>query len=432
MLRALARAFASSPSCVLLVDTSGTIRYANDAFSAAVGRSHRDLTGANLADLAPGDDLGLAIGAARPWQGQFSLTFGGDRYAGAASITPISDRSGECRYMLCTSDVLHRLAPDDTAADESESGPNVLVVDLDGAILFTHRTVPGISREEAIGSSIFEYMPADHHDRIRAYIAEVIDSRKSISYEVPSVGPYGAVLQYRTQVGPIERGGQVVALSFISSEISQVAPELEDRYRVLAEAGMEGLIIHDLQRVIDANQTVCEMFGYHIADFVGRPITGLFGPPTRRLLLEASFYQTGALHEATGLRNDGTSFQIEVCGKSLPHSTGLATVIAVRELSGRRRRTRARSATVLARRTRLVRATARPSKLAAVDLSTREREVLELLAQGLTNRAVSERLQISARTIDHHVSHILGKLSVPNRTAAAMAARRKGLLRPDK
>jgi PAS domain S-box-containing protein len=430
MLRALARAFAFSPSCVLLVDASGTIRYANDAFSAAVGRSHRDLTGANLADLGPDDALGRAIGAARPWQGQFSLTFGGDRYAGAASITPLVDASGACAYLLCTSDGLHpQPSTDGALASSGEQTSNlVLVVDLDGAILFVDRTVPGISREQTIGSSIFEFVPAGHHERLRAYIAEVFDSRKSISYEIPSVGPYGTLVQYRVHVGPIERDGEVVALSFISSAITEQGPEVEDRYRFLAEAGMEGLIIHDRTAVIDANQAVCEMFGYDIADLSGRPIADLFPAPTQRLLVEASFYETGAPHNAVGLRNDGTLFQIEVCGKSLPHSSGLATVIAVRAKSKPRR---ARPVPP-ARRPRAPSKTAGVKKLGPVDLSTRELDVLELLAQGMTNRAVAQGLRVSARTIDHHVSHILGKLGVANRTAAAMAARRKGLLRQDK
>ena len=416
---------------MLLVGTSGDIRYANEAFCSAIGRAPRDVVGANLADLGPDSALWLAIEAAQPWQGQFSLTMGGDRYAGTASVTPLVDASGACAYLLCTSDGLHAQPSVDGAAPPGEQTSSlVFVVDLDGTILFVDRTVPGISREQTVGSSIFEFVPADHHERMRAYLAEVFVGRKSISYEIPSVGPYGTVVQYRVQVGPIERDGEVVALSFISTAITEQGPEVEDRYRFLAEAGMEGLIIHDRNAVIDANQAVCEMFGYDIADLSGRPIADLFAAPSRLLLLEPSFYETGALHDAVGLRNDGTSFPIEVCGKSLPHPSGLATVIAVRAKPHPAAPVPAASSP--AKRTRAASTAAAANKLGPVDLSTRELDVLELLAQGMTNRAVSERLRVSARTVDHHVSHILGKLGVSNRTAAAMAARRKGLLRQDK
>jgi len=62
-------------------------------------------------------------------------------------------------------------------------------------------------------------------------------------------------------------------------------------------------------------------------------------------------------------------------------------------------------------------------------LTAREVEVLELLAEGLTNGEIAERLYISPRTAGVHVSHILAKLSAPNRASAAAAAHRRRLLR---
>jgi DNA-binding NarL/FixJ family response regulator len=53
--------------------------------------------------------------------------------------------------------------------------------------------------------------------------------------------------------------------------------------------------------------------------------------------------------------------------------------------------------------------------------------VLALLAHGLRNADIAERLVLSAKTVDHHVSSILRKLAVPNRAAAAREASRLGL-----
>lgn len=64
---------------------------------------------------------------------------------------------------------------------------------------------------------------------------------------------------------------------------------------------------------------------------------------------------------------------------------------------------------------------------ALTHLSEREREVLGLMARGLTNAQIALVLSISARTVQHHVGHILSKLSAPNRTAAAAAAYSLGL-----
>jgi DNA-binding NarL/FixJ family response regulator len=61
-------------------------------------------------------------------------------------------------------------------------------------------------------------------------------------------------------------------------------------------------------------------------------------------------------------------------------------------------------------------------------LSSRERDVLQLLADGLTNREIAEALFISKRTVDGHVSSLLGKLGVASRREAIRAARDLELL----
>ena len=60
-------------------------------------------------------------------------------------------------------------------------------------------------------------------------------------------------------------------------------------------------------------------------------------------------------------------------------------------------------------------------------LTPREREVLALLAEGLTNRRIAERLVVSEHTVHRHVTSILRKLDLPTRAAAAAVAARSGL-----
>jgi RNA polymerase sigma factor (sigma-70 family) len=62
------------------------------------------------------------------------------------------------------------------------------------------------------------------------------------------------------------------------------------------------------------------------------------------------------------------------------------------------------------------------------EVTPREREVLRLLAEGLTNRQIAERLVVSEHTVHRHVTNILRKLELPSRTAAAAHAVRSGLL----
>ncbi len=62
------------------------------------------------------------------------------------------------------------------------------------------------------------------------------------------------------------------------------------------------------------------------------------------------------------------------------------------------------------------------------DLTPREREVLGLLAEGLSNRAIAGRLGISEHTAKFHVHIILGKLGTQSRTEAVVQAARLGLI----
>ena len=124
----------------------------------------------------------------------------------------------------------------------------------------------------------------------------------------------------------------------------------------------------------------------------------------RGLLEDAvdAFDRCGAPYEAAGARQELAAI-LAALGR--PDA-------AARETAAARERLRA-----------LATATAPP----LAELTPREREVLGLLAQGLTNREIAARLVLSEHTVHRHVSHVLGKLGLPSRAAAAAHAARAGL-----
>lgn len=78
----------------------------------------------------------------------------------------------------------------------------------------------------------------------------------------------------------------------------------------------------------------------------------------------------------------------------------------------------------------LLREMSRPRSAPLDELSAREREVLELVAEGLSNQEIGDRLGLAEKTIKHYMTSILGKLRVRSRVEAALFAYREGMARP--
>jgi DNA-binding NarL/FixJ family response regulator len=87
----------------------------------------------------------------------------------------------------------------------------------------------------------------------------------------------------------------------------------------------------------------------------------------------------------------------------------------------------ARHADETARLLRELGAPGRQAPRTGTALTRREQQVLELLAEGLSNPQIAERLVISPRTAEHHVHNVLSKLGLGNRAEAAAYAAREGV-----
>ena len=111
-------------------------------------------------------------------------------------------------------------------------------------------------------------------------------------------GPGGRVLYYEGAVQGISaRKGTELALR-----------QSEERFRLLAEATREAVVIHDGEQVLDCNRAACELFGYSCEEMLGMDPLDLAAPEHRATLRERLRRQVEGPVEAEALRKDGSRF----------------------------------------------------------------------------------------------------------------------------
>jgi len=111
----------------------------------------------------------------------------------------------------------------------------------------------------------------------------------------------------------------------------------EERFKVLAQEVVEGIILIEDGKIIDANRSLTEMFGYDLEELVGRDAIELTLPENREMVRHRISDEDTRVYESEGLKKDGTIFPIEIRPRHLPYSGRRIRVTSVIDLTERKR-----------------------------------------------------------------------------------------------
>jgi len=113
--------------------------------------------------------------------------------------------------------------------------------------------------------------------------------------------------------------------------------ESEERFRLLSEAAVEGVVIHDNGIIIDANRRLCEMFGYELGELLGANIFDLPAPEYLDTIMDHVRSGSTARYEVEGRRKDGSTFVAEITGRPMLYRGRPVRVATMHDVTERKR-----------------------------------------------------------------------------------------------
>jgi PAS domain S-box-containing protein len=109
----------------------------------------------------------------------------------------------------------------------------------------------------------------------------------------------------------------------------------EERFKVLSQEVVEGIVLSENGRIIDANRSVTEMFGYGLEELIGKDAIELTPPEYREMVMRRISEEDTRPYESVGLKRDGTVFPLEIRPRHLPYSGRRIRVTSVIDLTER-------------------------------------------------------------------------------------------------
>jgi len=361
-----------------------------------------------------------------------------------ARMTLLRDPDGRAVGILgVTRDITERRRAEQELRDAKEFAEGLLAAMQDGLSVLDARGVhvhvnpafcemTGFSREELIGvGTPHPYWPPEEYEEIERAFDKTLRGRFR-DVELTFMRKNGE--RFPVIVSPSwtkDQQGNVVHYFATVKDVTErkraeeALRESERRFRTLSESSFEGIAIHKRGTMLEANQPLATMFGYELSEVIGMHALDFTAPESRDAVLQSILSKSREPFEFTGLRKDGTTFPVEVCGRPTPYQGKMVTVASLRDITEHKQ---AEEALEKAREELEARVERQIERGDSYGLTFRELTVLHLVAAGKADKEIGVELGISPLTASKHLANILDKMGAASRTEAGVRALREGLL----
>lgn len=130
--------------------------------------------------------------------------------------------------------------------------------------------------------------------------------------------------------------GAVVLLRVQVRRRTQQLADSQRRLRRLAEATFEGVVIHQNGEILDVNQAITDLTGYHREELIGRNALDFVTESTRSITAAQMEARVDEPYEAVLVRKDGTTFPVDIQAKTMEGASGHLRIVAIRDAAQRK------------------------------------------------------------------------------------------------
>ena len=227
----------------------------------------------------------------------------------------------------------------------SESPDPTFSFNPEGRYLFVNQAFAlgvGKTAEALVGKTIWDVFSKEEADKRFASLSQVFRTGEGKVIEV-CVPRVDGDRHYLTTISPIkDTQGSVRSAVCSSKDITErkrteaALEESRERYRALSEAAFEAIFLSENGRCIEQNTKAEEMFGYSLAEAVGKLGGEWIAPHDRDRVMRNILSGFEEPYEATALRKDGTTFPALICARMMHYQGRAVRVTSLRDITAQR------------------------------------------------------------------------------------------------